>query len=92
MNKFYAVSALVSLAVAAPAFAKDEKTSFTQDGVTYTYTQTKVGDSTIVKGRASPGYPFYFVVRGEQVVGNANGIPVSFRTPQAGSAAVVAAK
>lgn len=82
MTKFIAMIAM-SLAVVTPAIAKDEKVNFTQDGVTYSYTATKVGESTVYKGRATPGYPFYFVVRGEQVVGNANGIPVTFRVSDA---------
>ena len=94
MNKFYIMTAVLSLAAVSPAIAKDEKINFTQDGVTYSYTAEKVGESTVYKGRATPGYPFYFVVRGKQVVGNANGIPVTFSTTEANSkseATVVAA-
>jgi len=94
MRKLVVLSALVAATLAVPAVAKDtaEKVTFTRDGVTYTYTETKVGKSTIYKGRAMPGNPFYLVVRGDQVVGTANGIPVSFdvadATSKAGTATV----
>jgi hypothetical protein len=82
MRKLVVLSALVAATLAVPAVAKTaEKVSFTRDGVTYTYSETKVGKSTIYKGRALPGNPFYLVVRGDQVTGTANGIPVSFDVP-----------
>jgi len=83
-------TALLSLAfaltatAAAPAFAEAEvpqKVQFTHEGVTYVYTTTKVGESTIYKGYATPGYPFYLVSRKGQVTGKANGTNVSFKTP-----------
>lgn len=89
MRKLVVLSALAAATLAVPAVAKNaEKVSFTRDGVTYTYTETKVGKSTIYKGRALPGNPFYLVVRGDQVTGTANGIPVAFDVPTKGSATV----
>lgn len=82
---------LISLAVAAaslataPAFAGAEipqKKQFTHDDVTYFYTKTQVGQSTIYKGTATPGYPFYLVERKGKVTGRANGINVSFDAPK----------
>ena len=74
----------LAAAVASPVFAEAEipqKVQFSHEGVTYTYTKTKVGESTIFKGYANPGYSFYLVARHGQVTGKANGIPVSFRAP-----------
>jgi hypothetical protein len=74
--------AMASIAVT-PAFAgaEPQKMQFTYEGVTYTYTKSQVGESTIYKGNATPGAPFYLVARKGQVTGNANGIPVSFKAP-----------
>lgn len=81
--KFNLIPALVlAAAVAAPAVAK-EKATFTHEGVTYVYSETKLGASTIYKGRATPGDSFYLVARNGQVTGTANSIPVSFRVPEA---------
>ncbi|MBO9575508.1 MAG: hypothetical protein J7494_07225 [Sphingobium sp.] len=82
MFKLPLTAALLVAAVAAPVAAK-EKTTFTYDGVQYAYTQTQVGESTVIKGVAQPGDAFYFVVRNGKVVGKANGIPVSFRVEDA---------
>lgn len=79
MNKFYAAFALFSLAITSPAIAKSEKTSFTRDGVSYTYSQSKVGNSTVVRGVSTPGSSFYLVIRGNRVTGTADGVPVSFQ-------------
>ena len=82
MTKTPLIAAALLTAVAAPAVAA-ERTSFTHDGVTYSYTQTKVGESTILRGRATTGADFRYVVRNGQVVGKSNGIPVSFRVSDA---------
>lgn len=80
---FFALTATLVLAVASPAVAKDaEKTSFRHDGVTYTYTLSKAGKSTIIEGSATPGQKFRFVKSGKRVTGVANGVPVSFRTDE----------
>lgn len=84
MNKtLIALSIAVAAATSSPALAGSAtaKKSFTHEGVTYVYTKTKVGDSTIYKGRATPGHDFYLVANGSRVVGKANGIPVSFDKP-----------
>ena len=82
---------LISIAISAaallstPAFADAEipqKSQFTYDGVTYIYSKTQVGESTIYKGTAIPGQPFFLVEHKGQVTGKANGIRVSFRAPQ----------
>ena len=76
-----ALTATLVLAVASPALAKDAETStFTHEGITYSYTQTQVGKSTIIEGQAKPGQTFRFVKRGKQVTGVANGVAVSFST------------
>jgi hypothetical protein len=82
---------LVSLAIAAvslataPAFADaaiPQKLQFTHEGVTYIYSKTQVGQSTIYKGTAIPGQPFFLVEHKGRVTGKANDMNVSFRTPQ----------
>jgi hypothetical protein len=81
---FVALALTLAAAVAAPAMAEDEapqKVQFSYEGVTYTYTKTQVGKSTVYKGYASPGDEFYLVARNGRVTGRANGINVSFRTP-----------
>ncbi len=74
----------LAAAVASPVFAEAEipqKVQFSHEGVTYTYTKTQVGESTVFKGYATPGYAFHLVARKGQVTGRANGIPVSFKAP-----------
>jgi len=76
--------ALLAATVAAPALAKD-KASFTHDGVTYTYSTEKVGNSTVIQGRASNGADFYYVVDSKgNVAGKSNNdIAVSFTVADA---------
>lgn len=75
--------ALLATAVAAPALAKD-KTTITHDGVTYTYSTEKVGNSTVIQGRASPGDDFYYVVDSKgKVFGKTNDMQVSFNVADA---------
>ncbi len=81
---FIALALSLAAAVAAPAMAEDavpQKVQFTYEGVTYIYTKTQVGKSTIFKGNASPGDEFYLVARNGRVTGRANGMSVSFRAP-----------
>ena len=86
MNKTLISIALAAVSLAsAPAFADaaiPQKVQFTYEGVTYFYTKTQVGQSTIYKGTATPGQPFYLVERNGQVTGKANDVKVSFRAPQ----------
>ncbi|HEY1124150.1 MAG TPA: hypothetical protein VGE65_00845 [Sphingobium sp.] len=84
MTKFPLIAALAvaTVAVAAPAAAKD-KQSFTHDGVTYVYTETKVGESLVIKGYAVNGQDFYYVVRNGRVVGKAGDAPVDFSVADA---------
>ncbi len=79
MTKFPLIATLLlaTVAAAAPAAAKD-KVSFTHDGVTYYYTQTKVGASTVIQGHATNGPDFYYVVRNGQVVGKTDDSSVRF--------------
>ncbi|MBO9669426.1 MAG: hypothetical protein J7485_02800 [Sphingobium sp.] len=84
MIKLPLIAALAFVA-AAPAVAAPaaERQSFTQDGVTYFYTQTKVGDSLVIKGHAVDGPDFYYVVRNGQVVGKTDDNSVSFSVADA---------
>jgi hypothetical protein len=83
--------------ISAPAFTQEAspERSFTREGITYVYTATKVGDTTVLAGRASPvGGPFKLTVRGKQVNGRAGGVPVSFAVdrPLVRSATTLAAR
>jgi len=84
MTKLPLIAAL-AFATAAPALAAPaaERLSFTQDGVTYFYTQTKVGDALVIKGHAVNGPDFYYVVRNGQVVGKTDDSSVSFSVADA---------
>jgi hypothetical protein len=85
MTKFPLIATLL-FAVATPALAAaptKERVSFTHDGVTYNYTQTKVGDSLVIKGYAENGPDFYYVVRNGQVVGKTDDNSVSFSVADA---------
>jgi len=84
MKMFHMLAAGLALTATSPAFAQGEVTSFTRDGVTYTYTVEQIGSRRVIEGRATPGEPFRLVVSGSKVTGQANGVPVSFRyTPKA---------
>ena len=84
MTKFPLIATLLLATVAAPALAAPAaKTSFTHDGVTYVYSQTKVGKSVVLRGTSSNGPDFYYVVRNGQVVGKNGGTAVSFRVEDA---------
>lgn len=85
MKKIFAtLTFALAAAAATPALAASDlpqKVQFTHEGVTYFYTKTKVGESTIYKGIARPGQSFYLVERKGHVTGTANGIRVAFSTP-----------
>lgn len=87
MTKFPLIATLF-FAVATPAIAAApaQRVSFTHDGVTYNYTQTKVGDSLVIKGSAVNGPDFYYVVRNGRVVGRTDSTPVSFDVADADAA------
>jgi hypothetical protein len=84
MTKFPLIATLL-FAVATPAVAAPakERISFTHDGVTYNYTQTKVGGSLVIKGYVENGPDFYYVVRNGQVIGNTDDNSVSFSVADA---------
>jgi hypothetical protein len=82
MFKLPLTAALLVAAVAAPAAAQ-EKASFTYEGVTYSYTQEKVGNTTILKGSANTGDRFHYSIRNGRVVGKSNGVPVKFSVEDA---------
>jgi len=85
MTKFPLIATLL-FAVATPAMAASpakERISFTHDGVTYNYTQTKVGDSLVIKGYVENGADFYYVVRKGQVVGQTDDNSVAFSVADA---------
>ena len=74
--------ALVRLRESADVLYHPAQIVMVNEGVTYIYTKTQVGQSTIYKGTASPGQPFFLVEHKGQVTGKANGMNVSFRAPQ----------
>ncbi|MDF7775764.1 hypothetical protein P1X14_10945 [Sphingomonas sp. AOB5] len=81
MTKLLFAAAAATLAFATPAMAQDAVTSFTQDGVSYTYTTKKVGELTVIEGRTAPGGEFRLEVRDGRVRGTMNSMPVSFAVP-----------
>lgn len=84
MTKFPLIAALVvgTAAIAAPALAKD-KQSFTHEGVTYVYSEAKVGESLVIKGYAVNGSDFYYVVRNGRVAGKTGDASVDFTVADA---------
>jgi len=88
VSKFLFAAAAAALTVAAPAFAADR--SFTQDGVTYTYSATTKGDQQILEGTADDGAKFRLAVKNGWVDGYVNDTRVSFRAPKVKSAVVAA--
>lgn len=79
--------AAASLAVATAASA-GERTTFTLDGQTYTYTSTTSQDGTVVlTGKGESGKSFRFVKHGERVTGDVNNVPVSFTVSESRGAA-----
>jgi hypothetical protein len=84
----------LTLGLASPALAADAHMSFTHEGVSYDFTVSKAGKSTIYRGNATPGGDFYLVERNNKVTGTANGVSVSFPVPKADkvNTAVVASK
>jgi hypothetical protein len=81
--KKFLIASLLSLSVVSPALA-GEKTSFTHDGVKYTYSVTDLGENKrVITGHATPGAQFRLVVWNDKVSGTANGIPVAFKVSDA---------
>ena len=83
IKRFAAVAllALAPLSLAAPARADDASTSFTHNGITYTYSITERGSTTVLRGvavRGSVETPFTLRVRGSQVRGLVGASEVSF--------------
>lgn len=82
--KRLAAVALLSLApvsLSTPARADDAARSFQHDGVTYTYTITERGSTTVLRGVAERGAsetPFNLRVRGSRVRGQVGLSDVSF--------------
>lgn len=71
-------------ATATPALADEPlRVQFTYEGVSYSYTVSKVGKSTVYDGHTSPGANFHFVERDGHVTGFANGMRVSYDVPSA---------
>ena len=80
MNRITFSVALLAFSLASPGHAKEQLTSFTHDGVTYSYTVSNISDSSrVIEGYASPGSPFRLVVSKGRVSGTVNGTPVAFK-------------
>lgn len=89
MIKFGFATALLALAIVAPASAKDDASSFTHKGVTYKYKVTQISDTRrVIEGTATPGNTFRLVVSGNRVSGTANSMPVTFSVEEARGNAV----
>ncbi|MBO9714326.1 hypothetical protein [Sphingomonas sp.] len=76
---FLGAAAALSLAIAAPALAGDDVHSFTHEGITYSYTTTKVDNVVVLEGTARPiGGKFHLEVRNGRVTGFVGNARVSF--------------
>lgn len=82
-----AASLVASLAVPALAETPDSG-SFSHGGYTYVYKMEQVGEAKVISGRRYPGgSAFSLRVRGDEVSGVSNGVPVSFNVSDAAGAA-----
>jgi hypothetical protein len=80
VRKLFA-AAVFAAVVSTPAFASDTAVrTFVRDGVTYSYTTVEKDGVTVLKGTADNA-DFRLEVRGDKVVGFANGTPVAFKVP-----------
>jgi hypothetical protein len=86
VTKTLILAALATLTATAPASAETKRYSFALNGVAYSYTIAKSGETTIYKGQASPGGNFRLVLRGHRVTGMANGNRVAFDVTETGEA------
>ncbi len=91
MSHFLFAAAAASLTLAVPAALAGER-SFTQDGVTYTYTVTQQGAAQVIKGRADKGGDFRLTVKDGWVDGYVDRARVSFRAPKRKAGAEFAAR
>ena len=84
MSRIHFAAALLALGLATPTFAHEGERSFTRDGITYTYTSTRTGDTLVLEGIAKPtGGKFRFVVRDGRVTGYAGDVRVNFLVAKA---------
>lgn len=83
LKTLFAATALLAVAVS-PAAAKPATGTFTRDGQIYSYSTRDLGDHIEISGRnRSSGGAFRLDVRGDEVRGISNGVPVSFTMPGA---------
>lgn len=80
MIKTLIAASVLSLAAVSGAQAKEKPSTFTHEGVDYTYTVKQISDTRrVIEGYSTPGSTFRLVVSNGRVVGTSNGSPVSFR-------------
>jgi hypothetical protein len=81
MKKLFTL-ALLSAAVAAPAFAEPATQTFTRDGESYQYEVKDAGEYKVISGRnLTTGQDFSLRVRQGRVSGNYAGNAVAFAAP-----------
>lgn len=79
MRKIAFSLALAATAFSAPALAADKDvTTFSHDGVEYSYEVKPVGSKQLVTGSASTGEPFRLMISEKYVRGTFAGQPVAF--------------
>jgi hypothetical protein len=86
VTKFLFSAAALVAAFATPAIAADQPTGhrFTRDGETYFYTAVAKANRVVLSGRSFPsGSQFHLVVQGNRINGDADGVPVDFKVPNA---------
>ena len=80
MNRITFSVALLAFSLTSPGHAEEQPTTFTHDGVKYSYTVKNISaDRRIISGMATPGTAFRLDVAKGLVTGYANGNVVSFR-------------
>lgn len=70
--------ATLFLAISVSPAAHAASTQFEHDGQRYTYSTRDVGGAKVIRGVRDDGARYRYVVRGNKVTGQFDGIPVTF--------------
>jgi len=92
MLKTFSTAAMTTALICVPAAVLAADTTFTNDGVRYTFSETDMGSYTLINGRDSAGKRFRLVVRGGYVSGTYGTATVDFRVRNPVARAEVAAR
>lgn len=82
VRTLFAAAVALAAVASTPALASDTAVrTFVRDGVTYSYQTIEKSGVTVLRGTADNS-DFELEVRGNQVKGTANGLPVAFKVSQ----------